>query len=331
MSQLLAGVDLGGTTAKLAVADLEGEIVSECAIATEAHHGPENVLARIGDQLEELASKSSASISTIGFGAPGLVDIETGRTRFLPNLTGNWRDVDVAGTLGKRFSCPVRVLNDARAATLAELRFGHGASTPGLKMAFFSIGTGIGGGVAVNGELLLGPLGSAGELGHQTILPDGPLCGCGNHGCLETLASGTAIAAEGIRLMQMGLAPHLYEAVDGDANRVTPREMNLAAVHDSALRDALERAVTWIGIAAANVVTMLHPDLIVFGGGVAALGDLLLDTVRDQITTRVGMFPTDNVRVELSQLGDRAGVLGAIALAADAYQTPSSSSSGMHS
>jgi len=331
MTRFLAGVDLGGTTVKLALADANGSVVSEQAISTDAHQGPNAVLSRIGDQLGELASQHSASISAIGFGAPGLVDIETGRTRFLPNLTGNWRDVDVSGILGKRFSCPVRVLNDARTATLAELRFGHGTSASGLTMAFFSIGTGIGGGVAVKGELLLGPLGSAGELGHQTILPDGPLCGCGNRGCLETLASGTAISAEGVRLMQMGLAPHLYEAVNGDANRVTPREMKLAAAHDSAIKNAIQRAATWIGIAAANVVTVLHPDLIVLGGGVAALGDLLLDTVRDQIVTRVGMFPTDNVRVELSRLGDRAGLLGAIALAGDALHSTSSSSSGMHS
>ena len=130
-----------------------------------------------------------------GMGVPGLVDRDQGITLFLPNLPTQWRGVAVARMLGDCIGYPVYLLNDARIATLGEMSYGLGRN--GGTMVFLSLGTGIGGGVVIDGKLRLGPLGAAGELGHQTILPDGPLCGCGNHGCLETLASGPAIGAEG--------------------------------------------------------------------------------------------------------------------------------------
>jgi glucokinase len=315
MSGFVAGIDLGGTKVRAALADRLGSILIEETITTDSHLGPEGVMDRIGGLVSSLAERSKAAIEAIGMGVPGLVDIHTGVTKFLPNLPTQWRDVPVAEMLSQRFGCPVRLLNDVRTATLAELKFGHGRDWHDVTMAFFAIGTGIGGGVAIDGRLRLGPMGAAGELGHQTILPDGPRCGCGNRGCLETLASGPAIAAEGVRLMRMGLAPKLHELTHGDADRVTPRLMETAAGEDAPIREAIVLAASYIGIAAANVVNILHPDLIVLGGGVSEMGDILTDTVRQVISQRVGMFPTDGVRIERSPLGDKAGVMGAIALA----------------
>ncbi len=318
MSHLYCGIDLGGTSVKAAIADDRGKVINRVSMPTDSHAGPDDVLRRIGDLANSLPNTEGLEGSTlrgVGMGVPGLVDVASGTTKFLPNLPTQWRDVPVASVLEQRLGCPVRVLNDVRTATLGELRFGHGAEQPGLSLAFFSLGTGVGGGVAIEGRLRLGPLGAAGELGHQTILADGPKCGCGNRGCLETLASGPAIAAEGIRLMRMGLAPRLHELVAGNADRVTTREMAMAADHDRAIEDAIKRAASFLGIAAANVVTIVHPDLVVLGGGVAEIGPLLVDTVRQAIRDRVGMFPTDNVRVEPSKLGEQAGIMGAIALA----------------
>jgi glucokinase len=312
---LVAGVDLGGTTIAVALADRQGYVVAETEAPTNSHEGPDAVVYRIGQLVHDLASRAGVSLTAVGMGFPGLVDVARGVTRFLPNLPTQWRDVPVAETLRKVLGCPVYLLNDVRTATLGELTYGHGkTSSVPLTMAFFSIGTGIGGGVVVDGKLRLGPLGAAGELGHQTILPEGPRCGCGNRGCLETLASGPAIASEGIRLMRMGLAPKLFELVGGEPGRVTPREM--LASGDASVREAIDRAAHFLGIAVANVVTMLHPELVVLGGGVAELGDALLDPVRQMVRQRVGMFPTDSIRIEKSQLGDRAGILGAVALAA---------------
>jgi len=329
MAGLLAGVDLGGTSIKAALADESGRVLARDAIPTESHQGPDGVLARIADLIQRLHSNIAnespqAQLLGLGMGVPGLVDVQTGTTKFLPNLPTQWRNVPAAATLSERLGSPVRLLNDVRTATLGELRFGHGRNQPRATLAFFSIGTGVGGGVAIDGQLRLGPLGAAGELGHQTLMADGPRCGCGNRGCLEALASGPAILAEGVRLMRTGLAPQLHQLVAGQCDRVTPREMlSAAGAGDELVREALQRAATWIGIAAANVVTVLHPDLVVLGGGVAELGDLLTSTVQSVIRDRVGMFPTDTVQVVRSQLGDSAGLMGAIALAQSPLLTES--------
>jgi glucokinase len=315
MADLFASVDLGGTKTAAALSTAGGHLVAENTMPTGSHAGPEGVLNRLADLLDDLIQQAGRRPAALGIGVPGLADLERGTTRFLPNLPTNWRDVPVRDRLSPRLGCPVYLLNDVRMSTLGELTFGLGRTARTL--AFFALGTGIGGGLAIDGRLRLGPLGAAGELGHQTILPDGPRCGCGNRGCLEALASGPAIAAQGVWLMQSGRAPRLHELVAGDVSRVTPREMvAAAAAGDESVREALVRSAEYIGVAAANVVTIIHPDLIVLGGGVADIGPLLLDTVREVIRQRVGMFPPDDVRVERSQLGDRAGLLGGVALAA---------------
>jgi glucokinase len=309
-----AGVDLGGTKITAAIANAAGDVVCQRQIPTQSHQGPLAVLDRIAELIDALAAEADTRPAGLGVGCPGLVDIHQGITRFFPNLPTQWRDVPVAEILGNKLGCPVRLLNDVRTATLGELTYGRGRTA--RTMAFFALGTGVGGGVAIDGRLHLGPLGAAGELGHQTIVPDGPICGCGNHGCLETLASGPAITAEGVRLMKTGLAPRLHELVDGDAGRITPKEMaTAAAAGDENVRDSILRAAEYLGIGVANVVVVLHPDLVVLGGGVAEMGDILLDRVRQVVHRRVSMFPSDSVQVERSTLGERAGLLGAIALA----------------
>lgn len=314
MTQLYAGIDLGGTTIGGVLADATGRIVHEASIDTQSYSGPPAVLERIAGLVEQLAAAAGARPQAVGIGCPGLVDVQRGITRFFPNLPTQWRDVPVAEVLSPKLGCPISLLNDVRTATLGELVFGHGRNVQ--TMAFFSLGTGVGGGLVIDGKLRLGPLGAAGELGHQTILPNGPLCGCGNRGCLEALASGPAIAAEGVRLMLAGQAPKLFEIAGGDPAQVTPRTIAEAAGQgDQGAQEAISRAAEWLGIGAANIVTCLHPQLIVLGGGVAELGDLLLVPVRQIIRQRVGMFPPDDVRVERSLLGSSAGSLGAVALA----------------
>ena len=223
----------------------------------------------------------------------------------------------MARLLGERLGAPVHLLNDVRAATLGEFTFGAGRGTS--TMALFALGTGIGGGVVVDGRLRLGPLGSAGELGHQIVDPGGPLCGCGARGCLEAVASGPAIAAAGVRLLRSGQAPALFDLTAGDAGQVTAETMGeAAAAGDEAVTKELERIAGLVGIAAANVVVTLHPELIVLGGGVAGLGDLLFDGIRETIADRVRVFPTGGVRVEPAALGTDAGLAGVLAWAASA-------------
>jgi glucokinase len=272
------------------------------------------VLDRIAALVNELSHNAGQKPAALGMGIPGLLDIRAGKTKFLPNLPTKWPDVPVRGILEPKVNCPVYILNDARLAALGELEYGFGRKYK--NMVYFTLGTGIGGGVAIDGKLRLGPLGAAGEIGHQTIITDGPQCGCGNSGCLEAIASGPAITAQGIRLLLGGRAPKLHEMVDGDITRVTPKEMALAAAQgDEAVQIALVKASEFLGIGVANVITILHPDIVVFTGGVAAIGDLLFDKVRETVVKRVGMFPPHDVLIKPSELEGRAGTLGGIALA----------------
>ena len=322
MISLFAGIDLGGTTIGGVLADAAGRIVEQENVPTESHSGPTAVIERIAILIERMTqrarTRASSRVEAVGIGCPGLVDVAGGVTKFFPNLPTQWRDVPLAASLTKRLDCPVSILNDVRTATLGELVFGHGRDLDraSLSMAFFSIGTGIGGGLVIDGKLRLGPLGAAGELGHQTVLLDGPLCGCGNRGCLEAVASAPAITGEAVRLMLGGQAPKLFELVEGRPSRVSTRKVAEAALAgDSGAQEAIDRAVKFLGIGIANVVSCIHPQLIVLGGGVAEMGDLLLAPLRRIMPERVGMFPPDDVRIERSQLGPNAGPLGAVALA----------------
>jgi glucokinase len=311
---IYASVDLGGTNIKCGYGDESGRIIACDSIPTQSHDGPRAVLDRIAGLVKALAQRIGCVPEALGMGCPGLVDVKRGVTKFLPNLPTQWRDVPVREVLSPQVGCPVYLLNDVRTATLGELTFGHGRTK--RTMAFFSLGTGIGGGVVIDGKLRLGPLGAAGELGHQIILPDGPRCGCGNRGCLEALASGPAIAGEGVRLMAAGLAPKLYEICHGDAAQVTTKTMAEAAgAGDKTVGEAITRAGEYLGISIVNVVVTLHPELIVLGGGVALIGDLLFDAVRRTVRERVRMFPSDDVEIKPSELGENAGILGGIALA----------------
>lgn len=314
MSALYAGVDLGGTKVACALGSIGDGIVGQTTIPTNTWEGSDRVLERIGDAVEGLIEELGQRPAALAVGVPGLSDLERGVTALLPNFPEKWAGVDVRGALSPRFGCPVSLINDVRSATLAELAFGRAGEVD--TMALFAVGTGIGGGIVIGGELRLGPLGQAGELGHQIVVPDGPLCGCGNRGCLEALASGTAITAEAVRLLIAGACPHLHELVDGDPSKVDAgRVAEAADAGDESMQWVYERAGTYIGIAACNVIVTIHPELIVIGGGVARAGDLLLDPIRRTVRERVKMMPPEGIRIEPSKLGGDAGMLGAIARA----------------
>ncbi len=319
ISGVFASIDLGGTNIHAALATGEGTVLAELKEPTRSHEGPERVVTRIGEMIQKLVTQSGHKPLALGIGVPGLVDVATGTTRFFPNMPTQWRGVQMRALLEPMLGCAVHLLNDARTATLGEMVFGHGRDAETL--IYFGLGTGVGGGVVIDGKLRLGPLGAAGEIGHQTVLPDGPLCGCGNRGCLETLVSAPALSAEGVRLLRSGQALRLHALTDGLADRVTPETMASAARSgDEAVALAFARAGKWLGIGVANMVTALHPEIVVIGGGVALAGDLLLPSLHATLRARVCLFPADSVRVAISGLGDRAGLLGSIALASRGAQ-----------
>jgi len=316
MSGLLyAAVDLGGTNITVVLGDATGGFLGETKQATLSYEGPDAVLDRIAAMVKGLAQAAGAPPAALGIGVPGLVDVDAGETRFLPNMEGNWKGVPVRSRLQAALGCPIHILNDARAATLGELVFGHGRQ--GVEsLALFTLGTGVGGGIVLDGKLRLGPLGAAGEIGHMCVQADGPWCGCGSRGCLETLVSGPALTGEGVRLMLSGNAPRLHSLCEGKVERVSPVLLGAAArAGERSAQAVIERAGEWLGVAASNVITTLHPELIVLGGGVAALDDLLIVPMRRVISARVKMFPSEGIRILRSKLDDRAGVYGALAAA----------------
>ena len=313
----LVGVDMGGTHLRVAIADANGQIQIQRRITTDGHLGPEGVMDRLADCIAEASHSldDSATIDCIGVGVPGLVDADSGTIRFLPNLPTQWRDVPMGIELGTRLDAEVRLMNDARMATLGEWNFGHGAGLSSGTMVFLSLGTGVGGGVVVDGRLRLGPVGAAGEIGHQTVVADGPRCGCGNHGCLEAVAAGPAIVRAALNRIRSGQAPELSTWVESGVESIHPGRIAEAAATVPAMHDVLTEAFRWIGIGLANAVSMLHPDLVVVGGGVAAIPWDWETVVRSEIERRVRMFDFDASRVVRSKLGDDAGLHGALALA----------------
>jgi glucokinase len=308
---LFVGVDMGGTNLKAGVVDADTGLVSSLtSIPTHAHEGYDAVMARIAELAKAVAANSLTAVKGIGIGVPGVLDLERGLTLFLPNLPGTWPEVPLRDTVSRLAGLPTAILNDVRSITYGEWRFGAGRGVDTL--AVFAIGTGVGGGLVINGQLHLGIGGTAGELGHTTIDFNGPRCGCGNHGCLEAYASGPAITLMGIKAVVQGLTTRIGEIVNYDLNRITPAVIAQAAQQgDTLAKEIYEQAGYYIGIAAANVCVAIGPRRIVIGGGVAQAGDLLLEPIRRTVAQRVKVMPVEQVQIVPTQLGANAGVIGA--------------------
>lgn len=316
-----AGVDLGGTKIAAVLGTWQGQILASGTIETLPSQGPADAFTRIAQLISRLARECGSEPMSVGIGVPGRADFEHGIIEFLPNLPSDWCGFAAAEFLRNGTGLPALLLNDARLAALGEHRFGSVPSRDNVLVV--TIGTGIGGGLILDGRLRLGACGAAGEIGHQTILPDGEKCSCGSRGCLETLVNARTLTAEGISLARHGNAPRLAELVQGNWPAITPKEMAIAAAKgDNAVADAIEKAARYLGLGIANAVTLTAVDHVVLTGGVAALGELLLQPVRAVVRERVKMFPADRVQITCSTLGDKAGALGALALAFQNSTTP---------
>lgn len=313
LTTICAGIDLGGTKILVVLGNSAGQILGEARIDTLPAAGPAHAFERIVQVLSGIEHQTQTETSAIGIGVPGLVDPSQGVIEFLPNLPKQWSGFPAVEFLTQRTGKPAFLLNDARLAALGEYSFGAADASD---MLVVTVGTGIGGGLILDGRLRLGLCGAAGEIGHTTILPDGPVCSCGSRGCLETLVSGPALSARGASLARSGAAPHLAAIVEGNWERITPKEMAMAARQgDQAVAAAIDEAARYLGIGIANAISLTAVGRVVMSGGVAALGELLLGPVRAVVRERVRMFPAERVQIACSSLGDRVGALGALALA----------------
>jgi len=313
------GCDLGGTNLRAAIVDVEsGDVLHHMSIPTLAREGHDAVMERMANLFLEViraANMKKDEIGGIGIGVPGVLDLEKGETLFLPNLPGTWPNVPLRDKVTHLTGLQTALLNDVRSITNGEWRFGAGQGVD--TVAVFAVGTGIGGGLVVNGQLHLGIGGTGGELGHTMIDFNGPKCGCGNYGCLEAFASGPAIAAMGMKAVAQGLTTNIGELCEYDLNRITPELIAKAAeAGDEIARDIYKQAGFYIGIAAANMCASIGPRRIIIGGGVAQAGELLLDPIRRTLRERVHIMPVEQVEVVASTLGDNAGVIGVACWAA---------------
>jgi glucokinase len=322
MRKKYIGCDLGGTNLRAGIVDPNtGQVSHLLSGPTLAREGHDAVMARMAALIEDVINASRLSkreIGGIGIGAPGVLDLERGLTLFLPNLSGTWPEVPLRDTLAKAVGLPVAILNDVRSITFGEWKFGAGQGVD--TMACFAVGTGIGGGLVVNGQLHLGIGGTGGELGHQTIDFNGPPCGCGNRGCLEAYASGPAIASMGMKAVVQGRTTIIGEMVDFDINKISPDIIAQAASEgDEIAQTIIEDAGFYIGVAAANVCVSVGPRKIVIAGGVSRIGDPILEPIRETIRERVTIMPVEQVEVVQATLGNNAGVMGVALWAANNF------------
>ena len=309
-------IDLGGTKVLTAIISNQGQVMAKERCLTLADEGPEAVINRILSAIDHLLSQRKINLSqldSISIAAAGAMDFEKGLITLSPHLP-RWHDVPLRDIVKEKYKVNTFLINEASAAALGEHYFGAGRGINNLIL--LTVGTGIGGGIIINGKLYSGASGSAGEIGHMTIDDNGPRCSCGNTGCLETLVSGTAVTKEAIKRIRQGERSSIAEIVGGKVENITAEKVSLAAQDgDSLALEVILKAATYLGVGLVNLVNIFNPEMIIIGGGMAKMGDLLLNPARQVVRERAFQLPAQAVRIVSAQLGDDAGVLGAAVFA----------------
>ena len=310
MAKNRIGIDVGGTNVKIALVDVKGKIVYSNSVPTRAEMGYEytvnNIKQAIYDLLKE-TKLTTKDIEGIGFGFPGQVDYKAGIVRNAPNIPG-WVEVPIAKLIEDEFKIPTRVDNDVRCAALGELNYGAVKGCENL--ICITVGTGIGSGLILNGKLVRGASNAAGEIGHIKLqMNGGPICGCGDTGCLEAFASGPSIVAMAEDYIKGGKSTKFREMANGSP--ITPYIVCEAAkAGDPVAQRIFTIMGEYIGIGLASVVNLLNPEKIIVGGGVADAGDILLKPMTEALKKRAMKIAGSAVEIVPAQLGNTAGVIG---------------------
>jgi len=314
---LIAAVDLGATSTDVALSTLGGEILVHRGEHGDIKDGPDKVLDRVKELLSELLAEQGADardVMAIGVGVPGPVERASGVLRSPPIMPG-WDGFPIRAAFADEYDAPVFVDNDVNVMALGEHRDGVGKGEDNV--LFVKIGTGIGGGIIADGHLQRGSQGCAGDIGHICVDPDGPVCSCGNKGCLEAMAAAPAIAAKAERCAEGGLSPVLREVFD-ERGALTARDVGEAAsLGDYHALQIIRESGRLVGQMLATLVSTLNPSLIVVGGGVANIGNSLLAEIRSAVYRRSLPLATRDLPIVLSELDQEAGVTGASVLASE--------------
>jgi len=314
----IVGVDLGGTSINVGVVPFDGgRVLGMRSLPTEPGHGAKSVvdrmIAMIRDTMKDARREASISESGfvgIGIGSPGPLHRESGTVIETPNL--GWRNFPLRDLIANEIGLDAVLDNDANAATLGEYWLGAGKDVRSL--LGITLGTGIGGGIVLEGRVYHGASDVAGEVGHMTIDPTGRRCNCGNYGCLEAYASGPAIAARAVEGLRSGVVSALPTLADGDLSTVTAETVYEAIVAgDLYAKEVMRETATFLGTGIANLINILNPEMVVISGGVTRAGSHLLEPLRGEVRRRAFRQAADACRIVASDLGDMAGVIGAAA------------------
>ncbi len=307
------GIDVGGTNVKIALVDDNGKIIYSNSVPTYAKMGYEYTVNNMKQAIKDLMKETNTTpsdIEGIGFDFPGQVDCKTGVVKLAPNIPG-WVNVPIAQMIEDEFHIPTRIDNDVRCAALGELKFGAGRGCENF--ICITVGTGIGSGIVINGKVVRGATNAAGELGHIKLqMNGGPICGCGDTGCLEAFASGPAIVAMAQEYIKGGKSTKFREMAAVEGGEITPYMVAKAAEEgDPVAKRIFEIVGEYIGIGLTSVINLLNPERVIIGGGVAESGELLLGPIRKTIKERAMVVAGNAVEIVPAQLGNSAGVIGA--------------------
>ena len=310
--QVLIGVDLGGTNVKTAIVSKDKKVVAKDSRPTEAEQGPEVVMDVMEQSVRELMRDNgidNQQIMAVGFGAPGPLNWQKGLVYDLPNLPG-WRDVPLAQLMEQRLDLPCYVDNDANVACYGEYWMGAGQGTQ--CMVVLTLGTGVGGGIVVFGQLLRGIDGTAAELGHLKVQRDGRLCGCGSHGCLEAYASVTGMVRTAVEGIKAGKSTSLTDLCGGDLDNLTGEMISYAIGQgDEFAKWVMQETGRWIGTGVGSLINIFNPEKVVLCGGMIAAGDILFDAVRQAAADTSFEVPYNRAQIVPAGLGGDSGVIGA--------------------
>lgn len=316
----IVGIDIGGTKLAVGVATRDGRLLAEARQPTGVTDGPDAVIGRVVELARAViaeAGHGAGQVTRIGIGCGGPLDPWRGVVLNALNNPG-WIDIPLTERISEALAMPAYLDNDANAAALGEHRFGAGRGT--ANMVYLTVSTGVGGGVIAGGRLLRGENGNAAELGHLTVDAHGRRCQCGSIGCLEAYASGTNIAVRAREALSASAAPSRLRTVP--SADLTAAEVSAAAEAGDALAARVwSETTTLLGAGIASMIHAFNPALVVLGGGVTIAGDLLLDPVRRAVAERTMPWLHEVVRIVPAELGDRAGILGAVAVALDGPRT----------
>ncbi|HEX8638857.1 MAG TPA: ROK family protein [Pyrinomonadaceae bacterium] len=316
MNKVIAGIDIGGTKIAVALENVNGERIAARRLPTQPEIGAEAITENVSRTITEMLAENESELAAIGIGCPSPLDIERGLVMSPSNLR-DWNNFPIVKRFRDRFGVTVVLENDANAAASGEYVYGAGRGFENI--VYITISTGIGGGIIFGGEIYRGVAAGAGELGHTIVQPDGVRCNCGSVGCLETVAAGVHIA----RRAQERLAadePSLMREMVSDIGEVSAKTVVEAVRRNDRLAvEIWDETCLFLAIGIGNIITILAPEAVVVGGGVAEAGNLLFAPLRRLLPQFVSMVPADKINVLPAELGGESGVCGALVLAKKAY------------